>query len=173
LISFTGGQQANFHKLEWQSATDEWGETYTIERKLSTQNDFSPITQIAAKGGFSQRYSFQTIASSTGTIFYRIKITSLAGQATYSGQISIGNNQFNNLESLVALANGGQLRLQVNRPTQQVMVHSAEGKLLYSQTLKGQTGMLTYPFSQSKGNIVLVSLLMEDGERVVKKVMIN
>lgn len=79
-ISATNKGTAN--RIDWNSLSEELGDTYELERSLDAKS-FESLAIVAAKGKASS-YSYLDEAAAIGANYYRLKMTDKAGHIEYS-----------------------------------------------------------------------------------------
>jgi len=82
-VALSGNITSNKHNLLWNIIADEPIRSQTIEYSTNGA-DFRPLIDVAAT---QNRYSYATVMS--GTIYYRIKVTSVIDQTAYSNIIAL------------------------------------------------------------------------------------
>lgn len=95
LISFTGKREENVSLLEWKVANEEQFAGYEIERSF-TGKHFDKIGNVAASANNQKstvNYQFIDLVptgnSSTGVLYYRLKLVNQDGTSAYSRIISL------------------------------------------------------------------------------------
>jgi hypothetical protein len=116
LISFSGHRDKDMSTLQWVAADEDKGDLFTIERSNDGLH-FNSIGTVAGREGSSNQYEI-TDNSTEPILYYRIKITNIAGQSFYSRIIVLRN------------VNGGNnyIRLQYNPVTGNIPLQVAAEK---------------------------------------------
>ncbi len=89
LRSFTGYYQSGATNLTWSTATELNVANYTIQRS-SNGVDFFSVKSIPATNKLSgATYNYADVISSTGKLYYRLKLVDKSGVSTYSATVVV------------------------------------------------------------------------------------
>ena len=93
LLSFIGSKQQGFNLLQWRTANETDTKTFEVEYSHSG-NEFKKAYSVRAAGSGNNSYEQKDNGAwiKSGLIFYRLKMTDLDGQFSYSNTIKIRNN---------------------------------------------------------------------------------
>ena len=136
LTNFAGKLQENKVELNWITQTESENESFTIERGHDA-NNFSPIGVVAGAGNSSmmKRYSFTDLNPSKGNNYYRLKMTSIQGQITYSSVILVRNQATN---SITVFPNPAAREINIQHPSsrgnEEIRIVSATGAVIARKT---------------------------------------
>lgn len=142
LLSFSGNRSRELSTLYWTSADEELGDRFTIERSING-NHFTAIGNITAKQSYNNQYKW-TDSCNAEVVYYRIKITTVAGPVIYSNAIRLTYNAIsknhirllqNPVQNLIVLE-------AVTEKTGQAEIRLADisGRGVLKQTVKLQKG---------------------------------
>lgn len=82
-VRLSGTTDNGKHNLNWKIVADEPIKTIEVQ----SSNDGSVFTKLADAAAVSTKFSYQPIKS--GTVFYRLKVTSVINQTVYSNTIAL------------------------------------------------------------------------------------
>lgn len=89
LLSFSGNRIKNISTLSWQTAQEDPGDIFTIEKSIDGVQ-FNSIGKIKGKGGVNNQYQW-TDTTAGDVIYYRIKIHTAANNVIYSRVLKFEN----------------------------------------------------------------------------------
>lgn len=112
LTNFSGKLENKSVDLTWITQTETDNESFTIERGTDGSN-FSSIGKVNGAGNsiVMKRYSFTDAHPESGNNYYRLKMTSIEGEVTYSSVILIRNSAAHNI-SVFPNPASGELNVQ-------------------------------------------------------------
>ncbi len=91
LLEFNGNGNTNDITLAWKTTNENNHGYFELEKSADGRN-FSPISRIAAQGGFSYLpfdYSYRDVAPVRGANIYRLKMVGTNGSVSYSGVVKV------------------------------------------------------------------------------------
>ena len=134
-ISITATRKGSGVELIWKVPAEVNMAAYTVERS-DNGRDFSKLSELKAKGNSIVVVGYTTLDAQAvqGTVYYRIKATSLNGQSKYSSVVKIA-----------AGSNGSQLSFYPN-PVKDVL------NIVLGSNISGQYSI---KITDSKGSNVL------------------
>lgn len=173
-------------KTIWQYSTGKpplrTEEYFTIERSSDGRN-FTPISKLyktSAKimAGGHKQYTFTDRDNSTGTFFYRLRITDADGKSTYSTIVTIHSQQQSNTKIYPTIIDQNkQLFIQTgkNIPGSAVVIRNVAGQLIHTEKIgklsAGQVATLNLQDQLlSKGQYVIQ--LFVDHQMICNKMII-
>ena len=105
LLSFTAALQGNQALLTWKTAHEQNANSFEVEKKAATSNDFSFLASLAAKGNNGDEvYQYTDHSLTEGVTYYRLKEVDKNGLDNYS-QIVLVNLQSSNTATLKVYPN--------------------------------------------------------------------
>ena len=105
LLSFTAALQGNQALLTWKTAHEQNANSFEVEKKAATSNDFSFLASLAAKGNNGDEvYQYTDNLLAGGVTYYRLKEVDNNGLNNYS-QIVLVNLQSTNTTTLKVYPN--------------------------------------------------------------------
>jgi hypothetical protein len=94
LVFFTGQSTAEGNVLHWETAMEENTENFEVQRQAAVDNSFQAIATLPAAGNSDQprdyTYTDALTGVSGGAVSYRLKMTDLNGNFTYSRILVLG-----------------------------------------------------------------------------------
>jgi hypothetical protein len=178
LTNFSGQRTANSVLLDWTTVSEQNTSYFDIQRG-SDGKTWSDIGQVAAAGNSTQPVNYHytdTLPLTAVTAwFYRLEMTDIDGQSTYSPVLAIGGNVPSGL-SLTAYPNPfrQQLTLQVESPEAQnvqLQVTDFSGARLMTNLIPLQKGTNVLPLSSLQrlaSGIYVLTLSMPQGQQVIR-----
>ena len=147
LVTFAAKANGQRNRLDWQTAVEDAGSTFTIERS-SNGSDFSAIYTITGRGSNSN-YTAYDDAPLTTSNYYRLKITDAGSTFTYS-----------NIVSLRASAGDGEV-LVAPVPAHDALSITIRNSALYGQvaTISDLQGQSVLQFAITETNKVDITSL--------------
>ncbi|MEP6749528.1 MAG: T9SS type A sorting domain-containing protein [Bacteroidota bacterium] len=161
LISFSGYRDKSFSVLQWVTADEDKGDKFDVERSPDGLH-FNTIATVAGKREKGNQYQV-TDTSADPVLYYRIKITNIAGHSFYSRIIVLrnsqqGGNYIRLLNNPVAANIPLQAAVQKAENLQLVLL-DLSGKELLKQAILVQAGInqlsIAVPPNCSKGVYLL------------------
>lgn len=120
--------------VKWTTTSEPGGTRYTIQRSENARN-FSDITTYIGKGNITNNYSYEDKSLQQGNLFYRIKITEVTGNITYS-ETALLKNQTDLRISIYP--NPVESDFKVSIPSQflpaSIVLYNIDGKVIHSVT---------------------------------------
>lgn len=104
LTSFTGYNNGSINVLNWTTASEKNTLKFEVERKSTTNNNFTYIGEKPAAGNSSSviNYTLNDENPLLGDNFYRLKIIDLDGTYQYSQIIVVNNKENDNYKDLIS-----------------------------------------------------------------------
>jgi hypothetical protein len=139
VLAFTGFRNKNSISLEWQIVPEANRLFFDLEH-LSKEGNWSSLHRlVSTETNITQyNYSFQHDSPHFGQNYYRLRITEIDGNSSYSSIVKIDNSQINVSIYPNPVAN----RLNVNVPDEfhpyKVNLYSVEGKFIKSFPLNAE-----------------------------------
>ena len=175
LISFTGNQTNNDIKLNWEVATNEIADRFEIQKSINGQNFTSAGIVFATEKTGSQAYSFNTGATVSGNIIYRLRIFNKNNKVDYSNNIIFQTKE--EIKTQAAIINNpviNNLALSFNSTRNQVMnisIIDMAGRCIQQEKFSSNKGNNTVNISLTssvKKGIYLANLSDGINQTVIK-----
>jgi hypothetical protein len=94
LVSFTGQSTTAGNVLYWETAMEENTANFDVQRQVAGENNFQAIATVPAAGNSDQprdyTYTDALVGITGGAVSYRLKMTDLDGNFTYSRILLLG-----------------------------------------------------------------------------------
>jgi photosystem II stability/assembly factor-like uncharacterized protein len=143
LVSFAGHRDKSLSTIQWVAADEDNGDKFDIERSTDGLH-FNRIATVMGKTGALNQYQLTDTSAET-VLYYRIKVTSIAGNYFYSRVIVLrDNNITGNYIRLVNNPVAGNIPLQASvekAENLQLSLMDLSGKQLLKQTISVQAGI--------------------------------
>ena len=161
LLAFTAYSKNNMVQTAWQTAQEEHGGYFNVQRSVDGVH-FTTIGTQKAKGRAGSNYSFSDsrLADAT-TIYYRLEMVHVSGEKTYSAISTVKIKGIASEMSLypVPVNNALKVQVQAQQPTMAVLqITGIDGKLFHTQQVmltKGNNVVNINTANLAKGNYVL------------------
>jgi hypothetical protein len=134
LLSFTGSRKGNNVNLTWTIDQNEESKSFTVESSVDGQNwqQIAIVEGSDAEGMY--KYYYDDIGSATTTKLYRIIITALSQQISYSPIIEISNG--NNLNNVYVAANNHSATIYfVEVQPKNIRIINSAGQIIYNNNI--------------------------------------
>jgi hypothetical protein len=105
LLRFSGQGKNGHIQLSWQTA-DEVGMSYYLVERSTDGLSFTPVQQVAAKGGVSNTYTATDAHVPAGNVYYRLQSVEKSGVINYSSIIIFNNANAQPFTVYPSLING-------------------------------------------------------------------
>lgn len=92
IISFTAGRMSDYTKLNWTIGNELTVDRYELQRSDDGINFYTIVTQVPFNRNGTELYSYDDRKILNGTAFYRLKITELSTQVSYSHIVTVSLN---------------------------------------------------------------------------------
>lgn len=176
LISFDGRCLTDKNELYWSTATETNNDYFTVERSENLKN-WEEVTIVKGAGNSNSVLNYTTYDyHPKNNLYYRLKQTDFNGKSTYSKEISLKCNEFNNFEISIFQQNK-DLIFNLNNPN----------NLSYTISLFDILGrkMITNKYELNEGfnqlkidisNLIIgcyTIVLQSDNEIISKKIIIK
>lgn len=127
-VQFTCNKNNNLVLLEWSSTSEVSTDHYEVEKSFDLRS-WSSISNISAKNTGNAAYKVSDAASNT-TVYYRIKIISKTGEASYTSAQKINSNEITVHLQVYPNPVTSQLKVSWNgfKKPEQIKIFSVEGK---------------------------------------------
>ena len=176
LISFTAKTNSNFINLNWQTATEENNDYFTIERSYNAK-DFEEVIQVAGAGNSNQilNYKYNDVnADLSHTVYYKLKQTDYDGKYTYSSIISV-NSKSNAFEIIESYANNGVINISINSNINKsafIELYDITGSLVYNNKLLIKKGINSYKINVSEYSSGVYFIRINDNNQTINTKLI-
>ncbi|MCO5286382.1 MAG: T9SS type A sorting domain-containing protein [Chitinophagaceae bacterium] len=171
-LSFTGKNQNGKAILNWSVASEVNHLNYIVERsKDGTRfESLSTITPIS-NNGFTGKYSYTDIKPESGTNFYRLKLTSVTGNISYSDVIKLEFNEGKSVTFFPTLVNN-TLNLKADYIIQEgkLRIFDMSGRMMLDKNI---TGSGTHSVSLTIPSGMYSVVLTEKGELISRQTIIK
>ncbi|MFT3912058.1 MAG: hypothetical protein QM737_21715 [Ferruginibacter sp.] len=143
LLSFTGSREGTLSRLHWNTAGEDPGDKYEIERSTDGTH-FGYIATVTSSPANNNDYYFDDIVTGTA-LYYRIKVVSVSGNSFESNivllkTLAAGSRDVQLLQNPVA-GNTMHLRATVQEPgTLSFAVNDLAGHKMMQQTVNVNAG---------------------------------
>jgi hypothetical protein len=154
LLQFTGDLSAGAAELEWKIALGSNPHHFEIERSHNGQN-FQTIGKVAVNGNGLTSFRFSDKMALPGNSYYRLKISDLDGNRTYSSIITLRNRVPEEIIIYPTIIRDNRLFISSGKALKEVSVtlFDITGKKISNHYIR----------SMSSGQTVLVPLLHISG----------
>ncbi len=154
LLSFTGSVVNNASQLKWKITADSDPLYFDVEKSIDGSN-FNLITKVypaTSNGTITTSYQYTDRNLQNGNQYYRLKMTDVHGQVTYSNIVNLSGNGINPSISLLPNpSTGSHLLLQSNTDLSKIsvtitdasgriIIQKEQEKLFASQSMNLLTG---------------------------------
>lgn len=162
-VSLQGSNEKGLHKLTWQVIADEQVATQVLEAS-SNGSDFHSITTDVTG---ANKYTYAP--SEKGTVFYRLKVTSVIGQSMYSNIAVIKGN--NGADKLFTVSTLVQNNIVVNALENfNYNLLDANGRLIATgNKIKGNSNINVQNLSKGLYVLQMINNNYKQTERIIKQ----
>lgn len=171
-LSFTGKNQNGKAILNWSVTSEINHLNYKVERsKDGTRfESLSTITPIS-NTGFTGKYSYTDIKPESGTNFYRLKLTSVTGNISYSDVIKLEFTESRSVTFFPTLVNN-TLNLKADYIIQEgkLRIFDMSGRMMLDKNITG-SGTRSVSLTLPSGMYSVV--LTEKGELISRQTIIK
>jgi hypothetical protein len=134
LVSFTGSSNGNNSNLTWTVDQNEESKSFTVESSTDGQYWHEVAIVEGSHIGGLYKYYYNDIGAAITTKFYRIILTALSGQISYSLAIQLSHD--NNLNSVYINANNNSATIYfVGDQPKIIRVINAAGQIIYNNNI--------------------------------------
>ncbi len=134
--------------VKWTTYNESAGITYTVQRSRNS-GDFKDIAILTGKGNSINSYQFIDNIIDPGTYYFRIKITEITGNITYS-EIAMTKNQSNLGVSIYP--NPAENDFKITIPNQflpaTIIIYNLQGKAINTTTMYQPTLSINKRFAK-------------------------
>ncbi|MBS1668584.1 MAG: T9SS type A sorting domain-containing protein [Bacteroidetes bacterium] len=173
LTSFTGNVQNSYNNLEWKTDNETNNKGYDVERAYEGESVFTSLGFVPSQtNSQSNEYSFNdnTVDLGKSAAYYRLKMTDLNGQSTYSSTVILKRLASTRMVAYISTS-GSQLYIRLNNEnnSQQLnaQIYDMSGRLVMNRNIPYQSQYLDIS-SLAKGVYVL-RLYSSKGEQFSQK----
>lgn len=162
---------SNKTRLEWQTASEQQNDYFTIEESLDGF-EWREIGRINGAGNSSMlnEYNFTT-QTKPGIVYYRLKQTDYDGKFEYLSTISSVCQKDNNPFSYPNPTKGS-LTVSQLMPDEEIMLYNSVGQKVLSQKVQGKTSQLNLEITHFSSGIYILSIVRLD-KTYVEKIVLN
>ncbi|RYY56310.1 MAG: T9SS type A sorting domain-containing protein [Chitinophagaceae bacterium] len=178
LLSFQATDSRDAVTLDWATSMEEDNAFFTVERSVDG-NSFVPVATVGSKapGGSSTvplAYNTPDPTGLQGVLYYRLRITDVHGESSYSGIVKVNRGA---QVSLVAYPNPAKNTVFINGirngiPTVQAALFDLSGKLVLGKTIAVSAGRASLQFDLPTG-IYSLRISLPDGSSYVQQLMVK
>jgi Secretion system C-terminal sorting domain len=108
-------------------------------------------------------YSFQHVINQFKRIFYKLKITDKDDRSTFSNVVELNKKETAYLKIYPNLVTDNQFSIFSDKPVEQVIIFSAEGKKVFQNRLNNLSGTIPVSLPGLQNGIYIVQLKLESG----------
>ena len=167
LLQFSGSVQGHDAVLNWRTGNESAIRNFIVEQSVDATNWRSTVTTIASNNPMGSSYSATTANLKSAVTYYRLRITSMTGEITYSTIIAL---KVQNSVGVILLGNivKDQVRFLLNADAgNQVTaaLYSLDGRLISSQQLKtnGAGTVCSLPAGTIEPGMYLLKVTSDQG----------
>jgi hypothetical protein len=134
LLSFTGSIYGNNVNLTWTIEQNEESKSFTVQSSADAQSwqDVAVVEGSHADGIY--KYYYDDVDAALTTKFYRIVITALSGEVSYSSIIQITNS--NNSNNVYVASNNNSATIYfVGTQPKNIRVINSAGQIIYNNNI--------------------------------------
>ena len=169
-LKFSATEEKNGVALHWNTSSEYNNYGYTIERS-SNGSQFDSLAFVPSSGSAANGYTYIDFAPKAGENFYRLKITSQTGQATYS---EVSNVLFSGTKTISLYPNPvqGVLHVQSGYDFGEAVfvVNDMSGKKVMQQSIRGM-GDHRIPLKLVAG--MYVASIVQNGNILFRQVIVK
>jgi len=162
-IKLNGSVDKNKHQLTWNVVADEPIKEQVVEISADGLN-FKALSTI---NGIQKTFSYST--NQNGTIFYRLKVTSVIDQTAYSNTIALKSSGSTDKNFIVSTLVQNQINVNATEKYNYIL-SNANGSILARGT--GLNGTNTINVNQLPGGMYILQLInnnQRQTERIIKQ----
>ncbi|MDF2189475.1 PQQ-dependent sugar dehydrogenase [Paraflavitalea sp. CAU 1676] len=160
LLSFSAKAYTGYNEIRWKATREIDLQAYEIE----CSSDGSAWTRVgtvaALENNTDPDYTFKHATNLHGTIYYRLKMLDKDNTYSYSKIVSVETDpeRGKELQLFPTVNTNGQLQVQLNEGFSHLQVFNMHGKVVFSQSLKQQKGVVGIDIGRySKGMYTVVA----------------
>lgn len=178
LINFFAICDNNKITLDWNTATEENNDYFTIERSADGIT-FSPLLNIPGSGNSSTIKNYSAVDNDplNGTSYYRLKQTDYNGQSKEFPPVSVSCNSKNGFAVNVNNSSGdGSIYVAVTDAAHEnvlVVMRDVLGRELYSKTIVENSGAYLFTIDNKLSPGVYFITASNKEEYISKKIMVR
>lgn len=137
-VKLSASQMDNRVSLQWTTSGEINNRGFSVEKSSNGQR-FDSIGYVASTGATSGSYHFDDQSIVAGRTFYRLKITGLTGEYSYSDIVPIDIRINDAISIFPNPVQGGNLNLRTGRSLQnaKLRIFDMAGKLVLDQVISG------------------------------------
>ncbi len=171
-LQFTGKAFTGFNELRWKTTNEQNLAHYVVEYSSDGTN-YDPVGIVAAINNPSENnYIYQHTIATFTKLFYRIKIVNKDGSSSYSNIISLENKDKSYVKIYPTLITGHQLNIVSEKPVEEVIFFSSEGKSVFESKLNSASGTINMPLPNLQKGFYFVRVKLKD-EYINEKVLVR
>jgi glucose/arabinose dehydrogenase len=172
LLQFTAKAFTGYNELRWKTINEQSLSYYEIEYSTDGVNYISAGKINAVNTPAENNYSFQHVINQFKRIFYKLKSTDKDGHSTFSNVVELNKKETAYLKIYPNLVTDNQFNIFSDKPVEQVIIFSTEGKKVYQNRLNYLSGTIPVSLPALQNGIYIVQLKLESGY-VNEKILIT
>ncbi len=180
MLSFTGARTPAYILLDWTTANEKNVKNFTVQRSFNGR-EFATIGALAAKNSNTDRSVYQysdkdaTAVNASTPVYYRLKITDLDGQFSYSDIAIVKPVENTTIRFYPNPVTGGKAYLSLGAQNQSrvhITIRDIKGRTYKNYTTSTGSGLLTIDVSKL-ANGVYVLQAQSGNKSVVQQFIIH
>ena len=171
-LLFTAKAFTGFNELRWKTINEQNLSWYEIEFSTDGVNYVSAGKVNAVNTPSENNYSFQHFINGFTKLFYRVKITDKDSRSTYSNVIQVDKKESSHIKIYPTLIRDNQLNIISDKPVEEILIFSAEGKNVFQSRLNNLSGTVNISLPYLQGGFYIVHVKLKNGY-VNEKVLIQ
>ncbi len=157
LVSFSGVDNRGVHELSWIAEEESSLSRYVIEQSVDGRDNWTPVGEVAAQNT-AGRSTYHFSQSSSGRLYYRLRIEGIDSRHEYSAVIALGGRASGAIQVYPTLVNDGQLRINSAEAVENIQIYNNTGQLVLRSERGGQRGFFLQPVSRLKTGVYYVRI---------------
>src|SRR6185436_11526920 len=162
LISFSGTGAFGHNDLKWTTANEENIVRYILEYSTDGRNYSEAGIVDAVNRPELHTYLFRHNITTSGKLFYRLRIDELDGTFNYSPTISLGSKEKSGAEVFPTLITSGLISINAVSPVEKVDLINTSGQRVLSRTMSSVTGYFQVPLPAVPKGVYYIQIAGKD-----------
>ena len=175
LVDFTANWQDGLVALEWRTAGESNTMNFAVQRRTDA-GGFETVGTVMAKGSGGQAYRFDDKAVlAPGNYYYRLVMSDKDGTFTFSNTISLAKKAEKSLQvypNPITIGGDVHIHWQTFGNNAAINITDLAGKIFYSRSLHGSSGVLKCPTNGWPRGIYTVRLFDRASSRSIKLIIL-
>jgi glucose/arabinose dehydrogenase len=145
LIEFNASPGNGVVHLDWKTSSEENLQQFEIEYSIDGNSFIGAGIIPASNAAGGSEYTFSHEPSSSGRVFYRLKMTDFDGQFKYSDILTINVNRTNKSFVQPSVITSNMINVFLNNSFNTLELINMNGAMLLKQNIKGRIGKIDIP----------------------------